>query len=410
MKRIIEHIINILIGQKKPLFLPIRIDENKKRLMSFLTLIVSTIMASAATEVVPQATGMSEDTKSWLLICMAVFQLILIYTIVGIIKNLSGNKELWVSAFAKKGMKGAALVLLSVSSYSAMAASSASQPVYASMFASEGIQNLLLAINGALLVFILILLGTLKSMLSALNAAKTQGEEVVTEDFFSRLMKNMTDAVPVEQEEDVMTDHEYDGIKELDNNLPPWWVAGFYITIVASVIYIGYYHFYLDGKIMENEFNSAMTKAQKEKEAYLASLGNLVDETNVELLVDESTLAKGKTIFLENCAACHGQKGEGGIGPNLTDKYWLHGGGVKNIFSTVKYGVVEKGMISWKDQLTPPQIQQVSSYIVRLEGTNPPNPKDPQGEIWEEEVKEESATTEKEELVEAKPVENIEHN
>jgi cytochrome c oxidase cbb3-type subunit III len=114
-----------------------------------------------------------------------------------------------------------------------------------------------------------------------------------------------------------------------------------------------------------------------------------VNENTVAALTDQQNLGVGKVIFLEKCAVCHGQKGEGGVGPNMTDDYWLHGGAIKNIFTTIKYGVPDKGMISWKEQLRPSEIQAVASYLLTLKGTNPPNPKAPQG------VKSEKAKSEK---------------
>lgn len=128
-----------------------------------------------------------------------------------------------------------------------------------------------------------------------------------------------------------------------------------------------------------------MEQAEKEKQAYLAQMANKVNEENVTALTDPAEIAEGKNIFLTNCATCHGKEGQGGAGPNLTDDYWLHGGGIKNVFKTIKYGVPQKGMIAWETQLSPKQIQQVASYILTLRGTNPPGAKEPQGELWKEE-------------------------
>ena len=127
-----------------------------------------------------------------------------------------------------------------------------------------------------------------------------------------------------------------------------------------------------------------MEKAQAAVDIYLSKQANLVDEKSVVALDDVAALEAGQTIYIEKCAACHGQLGEGGVGPNLTDPYWIHGGGVKEIFATIKYGVPEKGMISWKEQMNPSQMQKVSSFILTLQGTNPPNGKEPQGELWSE--------------------------
>lgn len=197
-------------------------------------------------------------------------------------------------------------------------------------------------------------------------------------------IKSLTDSVPVEKEEEILTVHVYDGIRELDNNLPPWWKYMFYATIVFSCVYLYYYHIGNSGKLQMQEYQEEMTLGEKQKEEYLKKTASSIDENNVKLLADAATLEKGKTIFTQNCAACHGRAGEGGVGPNLTDEYWLHGGGVKNIFKTIKYGVPDKGMISWKSQLSPTNIQEVASYIVSLKGSNPPNAKAAQGDKYDE--------------------------
>lgn len=200
--------------------------------------------------------------------------------------------------------------------------------------------------------------------------------------FWRRFWNRMNDSVPVAQEDTVMTDHAYDGIRELDNRLPPWWLYGFYATIVFGVIYVMNFHVFKTGKLQEEEYLAEMIHAEQQIATYLASMDNLIDESSVTFTDDQADLSAGMEIFKSKCAACHGQEGEGGVGPNVTDQYWLHGGDIQSIFKTVKYGVPSKGMISWESQLIPKQIQQVASYIYTLEGTTPPNPKERQGELF----------------------------
>ena len=138
---------------------------------------------------------------------------------------------------------------------------------------------------------------------------------------------------------------------------------------------------------MYDEYNEEIAIASAEKEA-LMKTGALINEETVTVLTDASALQSGKAIYDANCIACHANDGGGIVGPNLTDQYWINGGGIKNIFKTIKNGVPAKGMISWQTQLNPNQIQQVASYILSLHGTTPVNPKEPQGEIWNEEEKE----------------------
>ncbi|TDH24653.1 c-type cytochrome [Segetibacter sp. 3557_3] len=191
---------------------------------------------------------------------------------------------------------------------------------------------------------------------------------------------------PVHEEATITLEHEYDGIRELDNKLPPWWVYGFYLCIIFSVVYLYRFHVSHSAPSTIQEYEIAMVQAEQEKQEYLKTAANNVDENTVELLSDASALSEGKKIFASTCAACHGSEGQGTVGPNLTDDYWLHKGGVKDIFKTIKYGVPEKGMKSWKDDFSPVQIAAIASYIKSIRGTKPSNPKEPQGDLYQEEA------------------------
>jgi cytochrome c oxidase cbb3-type subunit 3 len=197
------------------------------------------------------------------------------------------------------------------------------------------------------------------------------------------ILDKLNASVEVEHEEEVMLDHDYDGIKELDNNLPPWWKYGFYLTIVVAVVYLVHYHIAQTGDLQTAEYNKEMAKAQHDIEEYMKTAANNVDETSVKQL-EGADLNAGKQTFISTCAACHGKLGEGGVGPNLADNYWLHGGSLQDIFKTIKYGWPDKGMKSWKEDLSPIQIAQVASYIRTLKGTNPPNGKAPQGDLFQD--------------------------
>ncbi|HPR00290.1 MAG TPA: cbb3-type cytochrome c oxidase N-terminal domain-containing protein [Saprospiraceae bacterium] len=222
------------------------------------------------------------------------------------------------------------------------------------------------------------------NLLQQQGISPTAPEAVQTlqESSWRRLMKRLTNRVPQSKEKDILFDHDYDGIYELDNVLPPWWLWMFYFTIGFAVIYLGYYHFSGSGWSSKQEYEMAMKEAKQQVAEYVAAQGNLVDETNVTARTDDAALAQGKDIWIANCVACHGANGEGGVGPNMTDKYWIHGGDIKNIFNTIKYGVPEKGMISWQTQLSPSAMADVASYILTLQGTNPPNAKAPQGDLY----------------------------
>ncbi|MEM9341344.1 MAG: c-type cytochrome [Bacteroidota bacterium] len=167
-----------------------------------------------------------------------------------------------------------------------------------------------------------------------------------------------------------------------DDRLPPWWLYGFYGTIGFGAIYLFRFYF-LDMPTQAEEFQADMQSAREDVELYLASLDNLIDENNVTLADASADIAAGQAIYEQNCSVCHAADGGGGVGPNFTDQYWLHGGDMPSIFKTIKYGVPSKGMISWESQLSPKKMQQVASYIYMMEGTSPANPKEPQGEVFE---------------------------
>lgn len=200
---------------------------------------------------------------------------------------------------------------------------------------------------------------------------------------WSTISEKAWNLVPKDKEADIDLGHEYDGIRELDNSLPPWWVWMFYGTIIWAAVYIWYYHVSGKGPNQEQEYIAAMEMGEAQKAKYLASRADAIDEKTVTILTAEADIAEGKEIYVANCLVCHGANGEGTVGPNFTDKYWIHGGSINNIFSTIKYGVPEKGMISWQSQLRPAAMQKVASYILTLQGTNPPNAKEPQGELYE---------------------------
>ena len=212
------------------------------------------------------------------------------------------------------------------------------------------------------------------------TAQKTSTPKFIT--WVANTYKKLVGAKPIQEEHEIILDHNYDGIKELDNNLPPWWIWGFYASIVFAVIYLVRYHVF-NGENQYDELETEYAEAQIAIEAYKKTAKDLVDFNTVELLTEASDLNAGKKIFSENCVACHKADGGGGIGPNLTDRHWILGGGIKNVFKTVSEGGRDgKGMVAWKTLLKPAEIAQVSSYVLQFEGTTPAEPKVAEGDIW----------------------------
>lgn len=332
-----------------------------------------------------------------ILLGVMVFLIVLIVVVSDSIKNLSKyskahlKKDNQSNKTGETALKTLLILGFSLTGSNLFAANDISEPF---IKLTDDLFIALVTINCLLFVFLLYLLSLLRTVINTIKP-KSEAEEEEP-DFIESIAANLTGAVPIEKEEDILMDHEYDGIKELDNNLPPWWVYMFYITILFGVVYIIHYHispvkaFEKVGIIgpgvgQEQLYTLEMEEAEKQKAAYMERMANAIDEGNVTLLTDATLLSKGADIFKANCTPCHGQVGEGNtIGPNLTDQYWLHGGGIKNVFSTIKYGVPIKGMREWQSQFSPSQIQQVASYIMSLQGSNPPNAKEPQGEVWTE--------------------------
>lgn len=203
--------------------------------------------------------------------------------------------------------------------------------------------------------------------------------------WFKRKYVEMLDSKPMEKEQEIVLDHNYDGIRELDNTLPPWWVYMFYATIIFAVVYFVRYEVF-DGTNQIEEYEIEVAQAKVDVAEFKKNNKDLIDAETVEQLTEPSDLAAGKAIFTENCVACHKDSGGGGIGPNLTDDNWILGGGIKNIYHTVSEGGrAGKGMISWKTDLKPSEMAQVSSYVMTLHGTNPADGKEPEGDIWKDE-------------------------
>lgn len=252
---------------------------------------------------------------------------------------------------------------------------------------------LMLVVAGAVLVVAILVLivaimlvMVLKTILQKEGALKSEAQAVVQEakpSLWERLNARLTKIVPVEKEETVMLDHDYDGIKELDNHLPPWWKWLFYFTIIVSVIYLFVYHVIDYFPLMDEEYAIEMKEAN-EKLATLEASGAVetIDVNNPVKSEDPAVIASGMSIFNTNCASCHAVDGGGGIGPNLTDNYWLHGGSFQDIFTVVNNGVDGTSMIAWKNVFSPVQVRDVSSYVATLVGTNPAASKDGEGELY----------------------------
>lgn len=369
-------------------------QAHKNKIVFALLFITRSAFAQEAKIPVASATESAvNNAMLWVLIGVVIVLLVFILSMSKIIKNLIG------SGYRDKNANGAnkASIFFSIAVAVALLSSG-------SVFAQEGsyaIQNnyplaklpqtysgldatvfwLLIVTIVAEIGVLLFLYQTLQSLLRTLGYVEETKEESLIN--WDKLNNSLTGAVAIEEEASIMTNHEYDGIRELDNNLPPWWKYMFYLTITFSVIYLFNYHIASSSKLQLAEYEQELADAEIAKKEYLKNAAANVDENSV-VLGSASDINEGKNIFTQNCVSCHAANGGGSVGPNLTDDYWLHGGGIKNIFKTIKYGVTTKGMIAWQAQLNPQQIQQVASYIVSIKGTNPAGAKAPQGDLYSE--------------------------
>ena len=214
--------------------------------------------------------------------------------------------------------------------------------------------------------------------------ANAQSVSFTKSKWYQDFVSKLTSSKDINEEDEIILEHDYDGIKELDNVLPPWWVYLFYATIIFSVIYLVRFHVVGD-YTQKEEFEKAMELAELEKLKLPKDVSEEISYETVVAVTNAESLAKGKEIFNNACAACHKADGGGLVGPNLTDKYWINGGGIKNIFKIISEGSKNNpSMVSWKSNLSSKDIQSVASYIMTLEGTNPLDAKKAEGEIWTE--------------------------
>ena len=345
-------------------------------------------LAMAAQDAAPAVAGSGPAMETnYLLLGVAVLQVIIILALSSIMRNLGGNGSAWARRMAVKRAAAGAVVLAFLAW---PAEASAAVPGTIFLVTTATLFWMLISANLILFVVLLAQLNVLRGMVRTLSGREEEelalAKEAEEPSFADTILHKLTQAVDVEHEEDVLMHHEYDGIRELNNVLPPWWLWLFYGTIIWGVVYLVNVHILGVMPLQADEYEQEMAQAKEDVAAYLAQFSNLVDESNVTVATDEATLASGESIYKQFCVACHGANGEGGVGPNMTDAYWIHGGGIKNVFKTIKYGVPQKGMISWQSQLKPSEMQAVASYILTLQGTDPPNQKEPQGEIWKEEA------------------------
>ncbi len=345
----------------------------------------------------PPAPSIFSNPLAVILIVLMILLLIIIAVLANILVGAADVKVKKRKTLEKNSPANAVmLILLMLTAPSLLAQDATTQTTTATSSTIGGMAAsafyLMATIIFLELVVILVLLFNIKSLL------KQEKEKLVTESQKAQAAAEKANKLswwdrfnklrPVSKESELDLGHEYDGIRELNNRLPPWWLYGFYATILFAVIYLWRFHVSHSGPSSKQEYERSVARAEIRIKNYLKAKGESVDENTVTLLTSKEDIEAGKAIFLDpsKCPTCHNADGGGNtVGPNLTDDYWLYGGSIKNIFKTIKYGT-NKGMRSWKDDLSAKQMAQVASYIKSLKGTKPANPKEPQGELYVEEA------------------------
>lgn len=328
----------------------------------------TTAAAAAPVAVAPAA---PDNTVLYLLVAACTTLLLAILLLSNVFIKLTGM------VFDKRAGKAAAVVLLLLGANTLFAQDTAAKPFQLPIRLDLLVGIIVMVLE---LIVVLFMLKRISELLTELSGEKKEAKSFSVQ--LPHIFDNINASVSIEKEHDILLDHNYDGIRELDNALPPWWKYSFYISIVWAFLYIGYYYFG-GGPSSIDEYKTEVQLAKIEVEEFNRKNANNVDENNVKL-ADAAGILDGQELFKNNCAACHGNSGEGNVGPNLTDSYWLHGGGLNEVFKSVKYGWPAKGMKSWQSDLSPSQIKNVVSYIHSIHGTNPANAKAPQGDLYVE--------------------------
>lgn len=246
-----------------------------------------------------------------------------------------------------------------------------------------GLVALLFVLVGGVSIYVIRVIRFLtREALGKTGEAKTSTSSTLS--WWDRAMEKINGAVPIEAEKTIELDHDYDGIRELDNHLPPWWKALFWGSIIWGAVYMVVYHVTGSLPLSAEEYENELARAEEQIRIYRASQPQAtIDENTLEYTADAEAIERGKAIYAtNNCGGCHRMDGGGNsIGPNLADDYWLHGGSVKDVFRTIRDGVVEKGMPAWGRSMSAQDVKDVTFFVMSLRGTNPPDAKGPQGEL-----------------------------
>jgi len=358
------------------------ISEKSKRTYLFLGLLFSTtliiaqevVTAPVASPVAPASAPIYEQlgvSSTTLFTVMTIFTFLLLAFMMSM-ANSTKNILKYKQDLSKKNNTPKVLLAL-------VGLFASSQAIAAPTVAGESLIPFsdtvfwtYIAVDIVLIMFIIYFAGIVKGSIS---------DVIVLRKMFrwKKLGKTLTNYVPIEEEASILLDHDYDGIKELDNQLPPWWKYGFYITIVWAFVYFFYYQVLEIGPLQQAEYELEMEEGERQMAEYKSLHPEMITAETAELLTDAATLSAGREVFETYCISCHMEKGMGGVGPNLTDPFWMYGSDITSVFTTISEGKPQNGMAAWKNLLAADKIQAVSSYVLQLDYIAPPIGKEPQG-------------------------------
>ncbi len=358
-----------------------------KKIIATALLLLTGFILLAQDSAAPKTVTSANNLLAILLIITTVVLAFVIWGMGQVLIALS-RQLLDKNKAAAKAISLTILVLLSMLSQNVLAQDAAEAvkvlPNYGGLSASTF--YFLVSVIATEIIVILFLVFSIRRVYAELVPAKAAAvaKESTLAALWVKLDKKLfTKAIPLEKEADALLDHNYDGIQELDNALPPWWKYGFIITIGFAFVYLLNFHVLGNGKNPTEEYTAEMNKAEVEKAEYEAKNKDRIDVANVPM-ANAAGIEKGRENYTANCIACHGASGEGGVGPNLTDNYWLHNGSLNDIYNTIKKGYPDKGMQSWAIKFNPKEISELASFVKSIKGTNPPNGKIPQGDLYNE--------------------------
>lgn len=323
-------------------------------------------------------------TSTQLFTLMLSFTLILIFVLIGLAQSLKNIAQLKINKKLKNSAKTLLFLIGLFVSTNSFGAEPYEQQSMSVPFPDDAFW-MFVTLDIALILVILYFAGVSKGILYEFVPKKESR-------WTRKFNRSVTDIVPIEDEDSILMDHDYDGIKELDNNLPPWWKWGFYVTILWAVLYFAYYMVPGGGLSQEEEFNQNWEEGLLEVAQYKKDHPELVTAESAQYLTDAKTLGMGSNIFTEKCVTCHKEGGAGESGPNLTDDYWINGQPtMENVFGIISNGAAN-GMKAWKNELNGVEIQAVASFVLSLEPVLPPQGQEPKGDYYSPEDKEQPAS------------------